>query len=281
MPGDVAMKLVSTLPDGTARQVRLPNCFLEDEKSLKKKGRGSFDVRMEGNHNICAVRWYDNRAVTLVSSFAGPEPVTKIQRWIKATKSYTEVERPYIVDAYNKHMGGVDLLDSFAAKYKFSMKSHRWYIYIFWHTITLAIINAWLLYKRGCKACNIPKKVILNRRGFQAQLASSVILENSIPPKPKRRQPSLGRGSPVSPVTSRSPLRSMTVIPQRPVSALRRLCVPPVDVRKDMVAHFPVKSKRGRCRHCDKGYTNTLCRKCSVRLCFSDERNCFLEYHCT
>ncbi|XP_062866090.1 uncharacterized protein LOC134328792 [Trichomycterus rosablanca] len=35
------------------------------------------------------------------------------------------------------------------------------------------------------------------------------------------------------------------------------------------------------CRHCDKGYTNTLCRKCGVRLCFSDERNCFLEYHCT
>ncbi|KAL7880955.1 hypothetical protein SRHO_G00032090 [Serrasalmus rhombeus] len=120
------------------------------------------------------------------------------------------------------------------------MKSHRWYIYIFWHTITLAVINAWLLYKRDCKACKIPKKEILNRRGFQAQLASSLILVNSI-----------------------SPLTSMTVIPQRPVSALRRLCVPPMDVRKDKVAHFPVKSKRGRCRHCDKGYTNTLCRKCS------------------
>ncbi|KTF86643.1 hypothetical protein cypCar_00032225 [Cyprinus carpio] len=65
---------------GTARQVRLPNCNLEDEKSLKKKGRESFDVRVEGNHNICTVKWYDNRAVTLVSSFAGPEPVQKIQR---------------------------------------------------------------------------------------------------------------------------------------------------------------------------------------------------------
>ncbi|KAF3839434.1 hypothetical protein F7725_018151 [Dissostichus mawsoni] len=38
---------------GTARQVRLPNCNLEEEKSLKKKGRGSFDIRVEANHNIC------------------------------------------------------------------------------------------------------------------------------------------------------------------------------------------------------------------------------------
>ncbi|KAL0151442.1 hypothetical protein M9458_053228 [Cirrhinus mrigala] len=175
LSGDVVMKLASTLPEGqnykiyadnyftcvplvvkllergihyvgTARQVRLPDCNLEDEKSLKKKGRGSFDVQVEGNHNICAVKWYDNRAVTLVSSFAGPEPVQKIQCWDKATKTIIDVERPYIVGTYNKHMGGVDLLDSFAAKYKFPMKSHRWYIYIFWHTIILAVINSWLLY---------------------------------------------------------------------------------------------------------------------------------------
>ncbi|KTG06625.1 hypothetical protein cypCar_00042679 [Cyprinus carpio] len=116
LSGDVVMKLTSTLPKGqnykiyadftgvplvvkllecgihyvgTVRQVRLPNCNIEDEKILKKKGRGSFDVRVEGNHNICTVKW------------------------------------PYIVGTYNKHMGGVDLLDSFAAKYKFPMKSHH------------------------------------------------------------------------------------------------------------------------------------------------------------
>ncbi|XP_060927134.1 piggyBac transposable element-derived protein 3-like [Limanda limanda] len=161
---------------GTARQVRLPNCNLEDEKSLKKKGRGSYDVRVEGNHKICAVKWYDSRAVTLVSSFAGPEPVQKIQRWDKANKTFIEVERPYIVGAYNKYMGGVDLLDSFTAKYKFPIKSRRWYMYIFWHTIILAVINAWLLYKRDCKALKVSSKETMNRRQFQAQLASSLIL---------------------------------------------------------------------------------------------------------
>uniref|UniRef100_A0A671X899 Receptor-type tyrosine-protein phosphatase F n=1 Tax=Sparus aurata TaxID=8175 RepID=A0A671X899_SPAAU len=60
---------------------------------------GSDDVRVEGNHNICAVKWSDNRAITLVLSFAGPEPVQKIQRWDKVSRTYTEVERPYIVGA--------------------------------------------------------------------------------------------------------------------------------------------------------------------------------------
>ncbi|ROL47026.1 hypothetical protein DPX16_20678 [Anabarilius grahami] len=54
----------------------------------------------------------------------------------------------------------------------------------------------------------------------------------------------------------------------------------PLDVRKDMIAHFPVKTKRGRCRHCNNGYTNTLCSKCNVRLCFSDEQICLRDYHC-
>ncbi|KAL0146817.1 hypothetical protein M9458_057756 [Cirrhinus mrigala] len=299
LSGDVVMKLASTLPEGqnykiyadnyftcvplvvkllergihyvgTARQVRLPNCNLEDEKSLKKKGRGSFDVRVEGNHNICAVKWYDNRGVTLVSSFAGPEPVQKIQRWDKATKTIIDVERPYIVGTYNKHMGGVDLLDSFAAKYKFPMKSHRWYIYIFWHTIILAVINGWLLYKQDCKALKMTKKEILNRRRFQAQLASSLILVNT-------HNTSSGKT-----VTSGSPLDPQKRPSSSDVSppAKRSSDHPPLDVRKDMIAHFPVKTKRGRCRHCNNGYTNTLCSKCNVRLCFSDEKNCLRDYHC-
>lgn len=145
------------------------------------------------HHIICAVKWYDNRVVTLVSCFAGPEPVQKIQRWDKATKTIIDVERPYIVGTYNKHMGGVDLLDSFSAKYKFPMKSCRWYMYIFWHTIILAVINAWLLYKRDCKALKMTKKEILNRRQFQAQLASSLILVNTHNTTPKRGRPSSGK----------------------------------------------------------------------------------------
>ena len=153
---------------GTARQVRIPNCNLEDDKSLKKKGRGTFDHRVEVNHNISAVKWYDNRPVTLLLSFAATEPVQTIRRWDKANKIYIDVERPYIVGHYNQYMGGVDLLDSLTAKYKYPLKMHRWYMYIFWHTITLAVVNAWLLYKRDCEA--LKEKPELKPRRFQGQL---------------------------------------------------------------------------------------------------------------
>ncbi|KAF3833567.1 hypothetical protein F7725_024771 [Dissostichus mawsoni] len=93
-----------------------------------------------------------------------------------------------------------------------------------------------------------------------------------------------GNGCPAPTVTSRSPLNAQ----KRPSSgdgsppngAPSKRSQPPLDVRKDLMAHFPVKTKRGRCRHCSKGYTNTQCTKCDVRLCFSDDRNCFWDYHC-
>ncbi|KAF1385313.1 hypothetical protein PFLUV_G00106440 [Perca fluviatilis] len=189
------------------------------------------------------------------------------------TITYIDVERPYVVGAYNKHVGGVDLLDSFTAKYKFPIKSRRWYMHIFWHTIILAVVNAWLLYKRDCKALKMSSKETMNRRQFQAQLASSLILVNATLQTPKRGRPSPGQGSPATQaVTSGSPLNAQ----KRPSKRCAHL---PLDVRRDLVAHFPRKTGRGRCRHCSKGYTNTQCSKCDVRLCFSEDKNCFWDFH--
>lgn len=78
---------------------------------MKRVWRKRGEESLEGNHNICTVKLYDNRAVTLVSTFVGPDPVQKIQRWDKATRTTVEVERPYIVNCYNKYIRGVDLLD--------------------------------------------------------------------------------------------------------------------------------------------------------------------------
>ena len=93
---------------GTIRPPRLPNCNLAEKKEMKKKGRGNFDSRVERTHNIVAVRWFDNRAVTLVSSFTGPQPIDKVRRWDKRTKTYVEVDRPSIVGVYNQFMGGIE-----------------------------------------------------------------------------------------------------------------------------------------------------------------------------
>lgn len=51
----------------------------------------------------------------------------------------------------NKYMGGVDMLEQ-NINVSLSLRSRHWYIYIFWHTIILAVINTWLLYKTGLQS---------------------------------------------------------------------------------------------------------------------------------
>lgn len=288
--GDVVLKLASTLPTnenykiyadnffsgiavilklkamgihyvGTVRANRLPNCRLREEKDLKKDGRGAYDSRVEQTDNLVAVRWFDNRAVNLVSSFIGVEPIENVQRWDKARKEHIEVARPAIVGSYNKFMGGIDLLDALCAGYRYRMKSRRWYIYLFWHMVTLASINAWLLYRRNFKALQLPKKQFLKRRRFQAIVASSLIMINTIPSKK--------RGRPVS--------TDGVDCPAKPRKVSRG---PPTDVRYDQTGHWPIKiEKRGRCANCTTGFTNISCEKCEVRLCFNDQNNCLKKYH--
>ncbi|XP_067940332.1 piggyBac transposable element-derived protein 3-like [Watersipora subatra] len=174
--GDVVMKLVSTLAKnsnyniyadnlftsvpllekllgwglqytGIVRQNWLPNCNIKGEKELKKEGRGSFDFRVEDTH-ISAVKWFDNRAVTLLSTHTCVEPLHMAERWDKKAKKRIDVSMPAIVADYNNHMGGIDILDSFLAKYRFRIRSRRWYIYLFWHFLSVALVNSWLMYKQ-------------------------------------------------------------------------------------------------------------------------------------
>lgn len=96
---------------GTIRMNRMKDCTMMGEKEMKKNGRGSMDLRVNQDNNIF-VRWYDNKAVNLISSFVGIEPVGNVERWHRKSKTPIMGPRPAIVETYNKFMGGVDLLDA-------------------------------------------------------------------------------------------------------------------------------------------------------------------------
>jgi len=104
----------------TVRPNRLQNCKLLADKELKKIGRGSHveKVATADGIDISVVQWFDNRSVTLLSSFVGAEPMQNVQRWCKTSKSYTEVPRPHVVSIYNQHMVGADLLDFLIGLYR-------------------------------------------------------------------------------------------------------------------------------------------------------------------
>lgn len=127
---------------GTIRTPRLKNCPLKCEKDLKKEGRGAIDYRVEVNRDIVAVRWFDNKAVTLVSSFVAVDPIEEISRYDRSARKKISVKQPGIVRVYNQFMGGVDKLDMVCSLYKQTIRSRRWYIYIWLHSITISVVNA-------------------------------------------------------------------------------------------------------------------------------------------
>ncbi|KAK2725632.1 hypothetical protein QYM36_000211 [Artemia franciscana] len=91
----------------TIRQNRLLGCKLMEEKEMKRFRMGNVDWRVEKSTEVCLVRWYDNKAVTLVSNYVAVEPKDTCRRWDFSEKKYVEIERPAIKE-YNKYMGGVD-----------------------------------------------------------------------------------------------------------------------------------------------------------------------------
>ena len=151
-------------------------------------------------------------------------------------------------------MGGVDLLDMMCTLYKRQLKSKRWYLYIFYHTLTIAVVNAWFLYRRDCKHLAIAKSFPLKQ--FQGMVAAALVKKDKV---------SRGRPSGLTP----------------PQAKKQRVMPGPVnDVRYDNTNHFPmIQKKRNRCRLCTKGYTSWRCSKCLVHLCLVPDRNCFLSYH--
>lgn len=134
---------------GTLRRNRVPGLLLPDDKTLKTKPRGfSAECLAEvDGEAVTAVVWKDNKCVTLLSTLSGKLPETEVRRYDKKNKTRTSVPCPNIVGVYNKHMGGVDLLDAHIARYRVVMRSKKWYFKMFYHFLDVAIVNAWILYK--------------------------------------------------------------------------------------------------------------------------------------
>nr|CAI5842449.1 unnamed protein product [Callosobruchus analis] len=112
----------------TIRSNRIKNLETMSEKKMKKKW-SRLTRRKTATVNgvdVHAVQWYDNRIVSLASSYCGTDPITEVRRM---------------------HMGGVDLQDSLIRLYPMKIKSKKWYMRIFCHMIDIAVVNAWLLSK--------------------------------------------------------------------------------------------------------------------------------------
>lgn len=253
------MKQKGILATGTVRLNRLKGLKMLDDNSLKQQGRGSFDFYTENHNNIIAVKWYDNKSVSLILSFIGVHPVEQVNRWSLSQKKYVTVDRPQIVKNYNLHMGGVDLNDMLVALYRTNIGVKRYYLRIVFHLMDISIVNAWLLYRRDCEMHNITnfKKLVV----FRSEIGHALLQCHTT--QKKRGRPSSSReGTPEARVVKRAVVR-------RPID----------DIRCDQKEHYPIHMEpKMRCRFC-QAYSRVGCEKCKVALCLNKDRNCFKLFH--
>ena len=227
---------------GTVRINPLKNILLFYEKDLRKGGHGSFDYHTHRGTNNIAVRWYDNKTVTLVSSFVGVEPINMIRRYDWKTIKHIYVNQPNIVEVCNKYKGGIDKVDMKCSFYKASLKCHHWCIYIWAHNLVIALVIAWFLYCRNLKILS-PNAKFMPLKRFQAKVTTSLIA--------------------VERCNAGRPLLDATPPAKKRVSTVQSN--PTHDMRRESVNHLLLNSqKRQRCKHCKTGFSYIQHEKCNV-----------------
>lgn len=255
---------------GTAREDRIGKPALTSAKDLGKADvpRGIFEY-LTTDDGILALRWKDNKVVTMLSNDLGVEPVSTCLRYSKETKKKEEVLCPKVIKSYNANMGGIDKSDMLVHLYRTPMKSKRWYMRLFAYCLDLSLCNAWLLYRRDCRALGQTKNISLKE--FRLEIFKGTRNRQNL--AIHRRPRSLATSS-----TGGSPF-------QLPKAARgQRLQAPDTAVRFDKTLfHVPLYQTRQTCKHCSRQNhiirTNFVCRVCKVHLCLNAERNCFLDYH--
>ncbi|XP_029946701.1 piggyBac transposable element-derived protein 3-like [Salarias fasciatus] len=269
-----SLELVRYLKDkncrytGTARDNRIGKPPLKSIKEMEKKAvpRGTYSY-VTSDDGILALRWKDNKTVTLLSTDIGVEPMSSVHRYCSETKQKEEVSCPAVIKSYNSSMGGIDKSDMLVHLYRSPMKSKRWYMRLFAYAIDVSLTNAWVIYKRDCKALGVDG---LSLKNFRIQVFRSASTRRPVMSRPRRSS------------AFQASLSTSVDVP-KPVKG-HRSHTPDHLVRFDLsLFHAPLHTTRQTCKHCSKkGHilrSNILCRVCKVHLCLNADRNCFIKYH--
>lgn len=213
--------------------------------------------------DISTVLWHDTKNVRLASTYVGVKeflsrkaPSNKhIERWDKMKKTVVNIPCPNIILEYNKHMGGVDLMDGLIGRYHIRVKTWKWTIRIFYHILDVAMVNAYVLYHR------VHAKERIELPVFRSMVAESLCCRTSL----KR---SVGRPRSDTPPQSKKPKRSYT---------------PQDDLRYDRIDHWCIFRDRTGKKQCKNpgctSETQAFCTKCKLSLCNSPAKTCFYDFH--
>nr|XP_047142936.1 uncharacterized protein LOC124817163 [Hydra vulgaris] len=195
----------------------------------------------------CVVRWMDNGAVTLTSSFIGIEEMGTVRRWSESKKEYIQVNRPNCVKVYNENMVGSGFL---IALYRIKAKTKKWPVRMIFHFVDFALVNSWLEYQDIKIQNGTPKRQTLDLLNFRNEIAATLVkahLTTPIACRPVGR-PRITTTAPITDSGDSSTSTSSVVTP--PPKRARPAERPAVEIRYDLFDHFPVciKELGQRCK---------------------------------
>lgn len=209
---------------------------------------------------ISCVKWMETKAVTFVSNFHNPAKEVPISRKNK-DGSTTVVSGPSVASSYRAHMGGVDKADMLKSLYEIDRKSHKWWHRILFHFCDVTIVNAQIIYKKITD-----EKITLKE--FKRRIIAGLIRTKGL--KRPRQSLSASFDSEMYVKSTKQTLGGKESIAS--------------EVRKQGSEHLPQQGNTfRRCNHCstkkEPHRTKWICSLCTVPLCNSAKRNCFLAYH--
>ena len=162
---------------GTVHGNRLRNCQLSSDRILHQKGGGSAETKIcvSDNVELWAIKWLDNRAVTILTIFEAVVPSSQVKRWDRKEKKELLIDCPSAVVSYNKKMGGVDLRDGLLSYYCIPVKSKKWYHRLIWPFFDVACLQAWLFYKKDSAAASFT-----SLKPFKLLIAESLLRRKKV-----------------------------------------------------------------------------------------------------
>ena len=164
---------------GTLQPNRAKGLVFSSGPSAMPRGTIEVKAALVDGVDVYAIRWMDNRYVHLLSTFSASLPVAELDRFDRKRRQYIKVRAPAATLAYNNHMGHVDEVNSYIARYRMTTQTRaRYYIKIFLHFVNMIATNCWAVYRRDCELDNVTVKDRLSLFAFKSQLASSLMRVN-------------------------------------------------------------------------------------------------------
>ena len=139
-----AMDIAAT---ATIQNDRYNHCPIIGDSRLLKEDRGSLREVYDKSSRVVAIKWNDNSVVKMVSNVYAVDPKANAARYSKKEKKIVSIVKPNIVAQYNRHMGGVDYLDSKVAVYRITIRSKKWWWAHFINTLDCLMAASYMVYK--------------------------------------------------------------------------------------------------------------------------------------